>query len=156
MGFINRRQYLELNYRSELRVRPVFGIEDFKDQSDRTLTFSEDHSVKKGIKAFRHIFILHGQLFLHVYEVDENGVITTRTFRTNDFISANEVDPGTRRKPSVTDYEFATIMEGLHKPILFYVPEYEGDNVQKVSENFFGLTTPSWELVSNSGDLRDF
>jgi hypothetical protein len=145
MGFINQRQYLELAHRDELRRARVFDIHDFNDKSDRTLTISRERLASDGKEAFRHIFIMDEKLHLHVYEVAASGDVTSLSWRVDDFIRAGEVEPTIRRGPSVTDYEFATIMENLHAPILFYVPESDYGHMKELQKNFFGLTKPSWE-----------
>jgi hypothetical protein len=144
MGFISQRQYLELKHRDELRRTRVFDIHDFKDKSDRTLTISRERLTSDDKEGFRHIFILDEKLHLHVYEVDKRGEVTTLSWRAGDDIRAGEVEPTIRRGPSVTDYEFAAIMENLHMPVQLYVPEYEPGHMKELKKNFFGLTKPSW------------
>lgn len=150
MGFISKRQYLEFKHREDLRGTRVFDIHDFKDKSDRTLTISRERLASKGSEAFRHIFIMDEKLHLHVYEVTASGEVKSLSWRADDYIRAGEVEPTIRRGPSVTDYEFATIMENLHMPILFYVPESDYGHMKELRKNFFGLTTPSW------ADEKDF
>lgn len=146
MGFINQRQYLELKHREELRSNPLIGIQDFEDRTDRTLTISRERTMtQSGNVGFRHIFILNGELHLHVYEINSDGVLTSRSFRHGEYLEAREVEPTIRRGPSVTDYELASIMENLHMPISFYVPESSYGIEPLVEENFFGLTKPSWD-----------
>lgn len=145
MGFISQRQYLEFKHRDELRRTRVFDIHDFKDKSDRTLTISRERLPSDGTEAFRHIFIMDEKLHLHVYEVADSGEFTSLSWRAGDDIRAGEVEPTIRRGPSVTDYEFATIMENLHMPVLFYVPESDYGHMKELQKNFFGLTKPSWE-----------
>lgn len=144
MTFINQRQYLELKHRDELRRLRTVSAQDFKDKSDRTLTISRERLENDGSKGFRHVFFLNGELILHVYEITADGVFTTRTWRSGDF-RAGEAEPTIRRGPSVTDYEFATVMENLHMPILFYVPESDFGHEELIEDNFYGLTKPSWE-----------
>lgn len=146
MGFINQRQYLDLKHREELRQLRTIIADDFKDKSDRTLTISRERLETDGSRGFRHIFFLNGELVLHVYEINSDGVFTTRTWRAGDFLKSGEVEPTIRRGPSVTDYEFATVMENLHAPISFYVPESDYGREELVDEKFFGLTKPSWAL----------
>jgi hypothetical protein len=144
MGFISQRQYLELKHREELRHTRVFDIHDFKDKSDRTLTISRERLTSNDKEGFRHIFIRDEKLHLHVYEVDKRGEVTTLSWRADEGIRAGEVEPTIRRGPSVTDYEFSTVMENLHTPILFYVPESDYGHMKELQKNFFGLTKPSW------------
>lgn len=145
MGFISQRQYLELKHRTDLRRTRVFDIHDFKDKSDRTLTISRDRNPSDGKEAFRHIFILNEKLHLHVYEVDKRGEVTSLSWRSGDEIRAGEVEPTILRGPSVTDYELATVMEELHMPLSFYVPESDYGHMKELRKNFFGLTKPSWD-----------
>lgn len=144
MGFISKRQYLDFKHRAAVRESRVFDIHDFKDKSDRTLTISRERLAPEGSEAFRHIFIMDEKLHLHVYEVAANGEVESRSWRVDDHIRTGEVEPLIRRSPSVTDHEFATIMENLHMPVQLYVPEYEPGHMKEVRPNFFGLTTPSW------------
>lgn len=149
MGFINQRQYLELKHRDELRKNPLIGIEDFQDRTDRTLTISREQTTTQAGKiGFRHIFILSGALCLHVYEVDENGEFTSLKMSADGYFPAREVEPTVRRGSAVTDYELAQVMENIHMPISFYVPESSyGQEGLVRDENFFGLTKASWESV---------
>lgn len=144
MTFINQRQYLDLKHRDELRHLRTVSVEDFKDKSDRTLTISRERLPSDGTESFRHIFFLNGLLHLHIYEVDESGQLNTISWRPDNILPTRDVEPLIRRGPGATDYEFATIMENLHIPILFYVPESSYGHMEPVDGEFLGHIKPSW------------
>lgn len=157
---MDTQQFLDLSRRRALRGSNVVDIQNFKNQSDRTLSFTTkiSKSSTRSVRVAHHFFILDGLLHSHNYEAPKNLMPTTTQFWTGKTVYARLLAgiPGKLfRSPIATDFEFAEMMENLGLPLNFYEFESPESQMEKVDGIFYGLINRTAPKAREGGSYSD-